>query len=99
MTTIGGPLLVLAVLVPFVGVLLGLALGGRNAQRVVMATLPIGLGVAIAISYALMRSGDPVVYLLGGWVPPLGVALLADGPSAVMLPIIAVVICGIALYA
>ena len=34
---------------------------------------------------ALVRSGAPVVYLLGGWAPPLGVALRGDGLSVVML--------------
>jgi multicomponent Na+:H+ antiporter subunit D len=98
-TTPGGLLLVLSVLVPFVGVLAALALGGRNAQRVALATLPLGLGIAIATADALLRSGNAVVYLLGGWAPPLGVALRADGLSAVMLLAVAVVSCGIAVYA
>jgi multicomponent Na+:H+ antiporter subunit D len=97
--TQGGLWLVLAVLVPFVGVLGGLALGSRNAQRVALATLPLGLGIAIAIANAFARSRDALVYLLGGWAPPLGVALRADALSAVMLLAIAVVICAIAVYA
>jgi multicomponent Na+:H+ antiporter subunit D len=96
MTTPGGLLLVLAVLVPFIGVLAGLVLGGRHAQSVALVILLPGLGLAIAIADALGRSGDTLVYLLGGWVPPLGVALRADGLAAVMLVITAVVICGIA---
>src|SRR5262249_3674168 len=51
------------------------------------------------IADALARSGDTLVYLLGGWVPPLGVALRADGLAAAMLAATAVVICGIAVYA
>ena len=46
-----------------------------------------------------MQSGDTVVYLLGGWAPPLGIALRADGLSAVMLLAVAVVVCGIGVYA
>jgi multicomponent Na+:H+ antiporter subunit D len=99
MTTPGGLLLVLAVLIPFIGVLAGLVLGGRHAHRVALAILLPGLGLAIAIADALVRSGDTLVYLLGGWVPPLGVALRADGLAAVMLVITAVVISGIAVYA
>ena len=38
-TTPGGLLLVLAVLVPFVGVLAGMVFGGRGARRVALATL------------------------------------------------------------
>jgi len=98
-TTPGGLLLVLAVLVPFVGVLAGMVLGGRGARRVALATLAAGLAIAIAIADALVRSGDAVVYLLGGWAPPLGVALRADGLAVVMLLAIAVVIGGIGVYA
>jgi formate hydrogenlyase subunit 3/multisubunit Na+/H+ antiporter MnhD subunit len=99
LTTPGGGLLLLSVLLPFVGVLLGLALGGRNAQRVAMLLMPIGLAVAAGIAWTLVQSGDTVVYLLGGWAPPLGIALRADGLSAAMLLAIAVVVCGIGVYA
>ena len=99
LTTSGGWLLLVAVLAPFLGVLAGLALGGRNAQRVAMLTLPIGLAAAGGIGWTLLQSGDTVVYLLGGWAPPLGIALRADGLSAGMLLAVAVVVCGIGAYA
>ncbi len=99
LTTPGGWLLVLAVLAPFVGVLAGLALGGRGAQRVAALVLPIGLAVAAGIAWTLVQTGDTMVYLLGGWAPPLGIALRADGLSAAMLLAIAVVVCGIGIYA
>ncbi len=98
-TTPSGLLLVLAVLVPFVGVLVGMVLGSRGAQRVALATLAAGLAIAIAIADALVRSGDTVVYILGGWAPPRGVALRADGLAVVMLLAVAVVIGGIGVYA
>jgi multicomponent Na+:H+ antiporter subunit D len=98
-TTPGGLLLVLAVLVPFVGVLAGFALGGRNAQRVAMITIFAGLGIAIAIATSSARSGGALVYLLGGWAPPLGIALRADGLSLVMILAVAVVMLGIGVYA
>ena len=98
-TTSGGLLLVLAVMVPFVGVLAGFALGGRNAQRVAVATILAGLGVAIAIAAATARSGDMLVYLLGGWAPPLGIALRADGLAVVMMLAVAAVVLGIGVYA
>ncbi len=99
LTTPGGLLLALSVLVPFLGVMVGLVLGGRNAQRVALATLVLGLVIALGIADALLHSGQTVVYLLGGWAPPLGVALRADALSAVMLVAVAVVICGIGVYA
>jgi multicomponent Na+:H+ antiporter subunit D len=98
-TTPGGLLLVLAVLVPFVGVMAGLVLGGRNPQRIALLTLVAGLGLALAIADVYLRSGNAVGYLLGGWAPPLGVALRADSLSVTMLVAIAVVICGIGIYA
>ena len=99
LTTAGGWLLVLAVLAPFVGVLAGLALGGRHAQRVASLTLLFGLAVAAGIASTLMQSGDTAVYLLGGWAPPLGIALRADGLSVVMILVVALVVCGIGVYA
>ena len=99
LTTPGGWLLVIAVLAPFLGVLAGLALGGRGAQCVAALVLPTGLVVAAGIAWTLVQAGDTVVYLLGGWAPPLGIALRADGLSAVMLLAIAVVVCGIGIYA
>ena len=99
MTTPGGLLLPLSVLVPFMGVLAGFALGGRNAQRVAMVTIAAGVGLSIAVAAALLTSGSAVVYVLGGWAPPLGIALRADGLSAVMMVAVAVVVGGIGLYA
>ena len=99
LTTPGGLLLALAVLVPFIGVLAGLVLGGRNAQRVAFLTMAVGFGVAVAVADHCLRSGAPVVYLLGGWAPPLGVALRADALAVVMLLVVAVVIFGIGVYA
>lgn len=99
MTTPGGALLVLAIVLPVAGVLLAFAAGGRSVERIALATMPPGLALAIAIALALAQSGSPVVYLLGGWVPPLGVALRADGLAAVMMVITAVVICAVGVFA
>jgi multicomponent Na+:H+ antiporter subunit D len=98
-TTPGGLLLALAVLVPFIGVLAGLVLGGRSAQRIALLTLVAGLWIALEIARQRLDSGGTLVYLLGGWAPPLGVALRADALAVVMIVVVAVVICGIAVYA
>ncbi len=98
-TTPDGLLLVAAVLVPFVAVLTGFILGAGHVRRVALLTLAVGLGIAIAIAAAFVQSDAPVVYLLGGWSPPLGIALRADGLSVVMLLAVAVVIGGIGIYA
>lgn len=95
----GGFLLVLAIVLPVAGVLLALALGGRHAERVALSLMPLGAGVAIAIVAVVWRTREPLQYLIGGWTPPLGVALRADGLSAVMLLVTALVIGAIGLFA
>jgi formate hydrogenlyase subunit 3/multisubunit Na+/H+ antiporter MnhD subunit len=98
-TTSGGFLLVLSVVVPVVGILLAFVAGGRRAERIALATMPLGLVIAAAILVALRRADAPLVYLLGAWTPPLGVALRADGLSAVMMAITAIVIGAIGVFA
>ncbi|MBV8412914.1 MAG: NADH-quinone oxidoreductase subunit J [Alphaproteobacteria bacterium] len=92
-------LLVWSLAVPIGGALLAFVVGGRRVHWFALATLPIGLAIAIAIAAALSRSSGPLLYLIGGWSPPLGVALRADWLSAIMMVITAVVICGIAAFA
>jgi multicomponent Na+:H+ antiporter subunit D len=97
MTTAGGLLLVASVLVPFVGMMLALVLGGQSARLLAALVVMIGLGIALATAQAV--AVEPQIYLLGGWAPPLGVALRADWLSAGMMAVVAVVIAGVALYA
>ena len=97
--TPGGLLLAAAVLLPFAGMLFGLLLGGRHVQRVAFVVIPVGLALAAGVASHWLRGGQTLVYLLGGWAPPLGIALRADGPAVAMLLAIAVVVCGIGLYA
>src|SRR5215475_8924794 len=98
-TISGGFLLVLAVVVPVVGILLAFATGGRQTERIALVTMPLGLVIAAAILVALRRADAPLVYLLGGWAPPLGLALRADGLSAVMMAITAIVIGAVGVFA
>jgi multicomponent Na+:H+ antiporter subunit D len=97
--TAGGFLLVLSLVVPVAGVLLAFAAGGRNVERIVLATVPLGLVITGAIAVAISGAGGALVYQLGAWPPPLGVAVRADGLSAVMLAVTAVVICAVAVFA
>jgi|GEM_PF-3664017 len=98
-TTPGGWLLILAVLLPFLGVMLGLVLGGRRAQHLAALILPLGLAIAVGIAATWLQTDGAVVYVLGGWTPPLGIALRADGPAVVMIGVIALVVCAIGVYA
>jgi multicomponent Na+:H+ antiporter subunit D len=97
--TTGGFLLVLSIVVPVAGVLLAFAAGGRYVERIALGIMPLGVAIAVAIVVAMRQTGAPLVYLLGGWAPPLSVALRADGLSAVMMAITAVVICAIGVFA
>jgi formate hydrogenlyase subunit 3/multisubunit Na+/H+ antiporter MnhD subunit len=83
--TAGGSLLALPILLPALGVLMSFLIGGRQAERIALGLMPVELGVAVAIAYLTWRSGQPLVYTLAGYPPPLGIALRADGFSAVML--------------
>ena len=98
-STPGGLLLALAVLLPFAGMLAGLAPGGRHAQRVAWATIVLGIGIVLEIAARLLVSGDALRYALGGWAPPLGVVLRADGLSVCMMLVVAVVVGAVAIYA
>ncbi|MGY8668035.1 proton-conducting transporter membrane subunit [Bradyrhizobium sp. UFLA05-109] len=88
----------LSIVLPVAGVVLAFALGDRYVRLVAFAVMPLGLAVAVAILLALPQNDGHLVYLLGGWVPPLGVALRADGLSAVMIAATAVVISAVAIY-
>ncbi len=95
----GGNLLVLALVLPVVPLLLAFPLGGRLAGRIALGTLLLGIGVAVAIAAAVLHGGTALDYHLGGWAPPLGVALKADGLSATMLLVTAVILGAVGLYA
>src|SRR5262249_22401168 len=98
-TTTGGFLLVLASVVPLAAALVAFAAGGRDVERISLATIPLGLAIVVAIVITMKRTETPLTYLLGAWSPPLGVALRADGLSAVMMAVTAAVICAVGVFA
>ena len=94
-----GYLLVLTTVLPVIGVMLSLALGGRRAERVALVLMPAGLAVAVAILACVWTTRRPLLYVVGAWAAPLGVSLRADGISASMLLTTAVVMCAVAHFA
>jgi formate hydrogenlyase subunit 3/multisubunit Na+/H+ antiporter MnhD subunit len=98
-TTAGGFLLVLSIVVPVAGVLLAFALGDRCVRQVAFTVVPVGSTIAVAVLLVLPQNDGHLAYLLGAWPPPLGVALRADGSSAVMLATTAIVMCVVAVFA
>ncbi|PPD44091.1 MAG: NADH-quinone oxidoreductase subunit J [Methylocystis sp.] len=78
-------LLPVAIALPVGAMLLALCLGGRWTERIAVAFMPIGVSIAGAVAYVVWRDQRPLVYFIGGWAPPLGVAIRADGVAAAML--------------
>ncbi len=98
-TTANGALLVLAIVLPVVGILLSLVVGGRHVEKIALVLLPCGLGTAFLIFAEIWRSGHQLIYIVGGWTPPLGIALRADGLSVAMMVTMAIVICVVGVFA
>ena len=98
-TTTGGLLLVLAPGRAGGGLAAGLCRRWAPRPMGRAGDLALGLAIASVIALVMLQTGGPLVYLLGGWAPPLGVALRADGLSVVMMVITAVVICAIGVFA
>ena len=94
-----GPLLALAIILPLAGLVPLLLLGPRIGGRAAVTLAVAGLVLAIVIALQVWWSGTPAVYRLGGWRPPLGIALRADGVSSLMLVMSAAVFCCISLFA
>jgi len=94
-----GYLLVLAIILPATAIVALVGLGGRGAAGIVIASLAAQAIIAIRLLALVWQSGAPVVYVVGGWDPPLGIALRADGVSAVMMLTSAVIFSAAAAYA
>jgi formate hydrogenlyase subunit 3/multisubunit Na+/H+ antiporter MnhD subunit len=86
-------------MLPVVGALLSFLLGGRWSARIALLSMPLGVGLAAAIAASLLRSGAPLVYILGAWEPPLGIALRADGLATALLLITTLILTATTLYA
>ncbi len=89
----------LPVILPLLGAGLTLMGGKRpNFQRVVSTTaLAAGVVVAAALVYQTDRHGPQVVWI-GAWPEPLGISLVADRLSALMLLVSAVVTLAVLVY-
>jgi formate hydrogenlyase subunit 3/multisubunit Na+/H+ antiporter MnhD subunit len=90
--TLGGALLVLAIALPLGATLLAFVLGGQAASRVARGALWLWLALAVAIVAAVIRQGEPISYHIGGFVPPIGIVLAADGLAAAMLLAAAIIL-------
>ncbi len=93
-------LVALPVLVPLIAAGLSVILGRwRSAQRVVGVTaLTVTLGISIALAIAADRDG-PLVVQAGGRPAPLGITLVVDRLSGIMLTVGAAMLLAVLVYA
>ncbi len=98
-STAGGALLVLAIVMPAVALVALLGLGGRGARTIVAAALLVQLLVAARVALLVAGTQAPLVYVVGGFHPPLGITLRADGISALMMVVSAVILAAAAAFA
>lgn len=92
-------LVALPVAIPLVAAGLALAMARRpRVQRLVsVGALALVLAVAVALLLAV-DAGGPLVLNVGGWAAPVGIALVVDRLSALMLLVSSIVILCVLLY-
>ncbi|HSI41639.1 MAG TPA: proton-conducting transporter membrane subunit [Xanthobacteraceae bacterium] len=91
-------LLVLALTWPVAG-LLAMLVAARHAERIALASIAAGCLVAAATLASVAGEGRALDYVVGGWLPPLGLALRADGLAAMLLAMSAAILGLVALSA
>lgn len=96
--TLSGALLVLAIALPLGATLLAFVHGGQAASRLARGALWLWLALAVAIMAAVIRQGEPISYQIGGFAPPIGIALAADGLAAAMLLAAAIILVAAGLF-
>lgn len=77
-------------LVPLCLALLALFARGRAARILHLAGPALALAVAVLLGHAVL-AGEPLRLALGGWAAPVGIGLAADGVSAALVLLTAVV--------
>jgi multicomponent Na+:H+ antiporter subunit D len=93
-------LLTLPILLPIVGAALSILLGrSRRVQRTIaVSTLSAVLVMAVMLLVEVDRHGA-VAAQAGGWPAPLGITLVADRLSAIMLVVAALMLLSVLVYA
>jgi len=90
--------LVALLVLPFFGALAAVALPLRASRPAVLATVAATTVAALATA-AAVGSGRAPRLEMGGWTPPIGIVLAADGLAAALLVMSALVMAGVALAA
>lgn len=90
----------LPVLLPMLGAALTVV-GSRSAllQRVVGVVVLVAMSVIATVLLVAADAGGPIVARPGGWAPPVGIALVADRLSALLLLVSTLVTLAVLVYA
>ncbi|MDJ0807543.1 MAG: proton-conducting transporter membrane subunit [Gammaproteobacteria bacterium] len=89
--------LVWSIALPLSGAILSVLLP-RAANGIGLASVLGSLAAALAVIWTVADQG-PLTYAIGGWTPGLGIALRADGLSALLLLLSALVAVAASVYA
>ncbi len=89
-----GLLMLGALLGPLVGAILVLTVGDRLLGVIRITTIVAGLSCAVVL-VAIVGSGTMGLVAVGGWTPPLGIVLRADGPAVAFMALSAVVVAAV----
>jgi multicomponent Na+:H+ antiporter subunit D len=94
------------IVIPLFMAALGLALAPlgqrqtvRAQQFLALVTTIVNLGIAIWLLYYTIVIGERLVLQMGGWAAPFGIAVVADGLSAILLTLAAILALATVLYA
>jgi multicomponent Na+:H+ antiporter subunit D len=93
-------LLALPIMVPLFGVGLVLMASRSLAVQRVLSVLAVAVSLGVAIALLIEVEADGIVVLhVGGWAPPIGISLVADLTSAMLLVVSLAVILLVQLFA
>ncbi|MCC5993228.1 MAG: hypothetical protein JJT99_11980 [Rhodobacteraceae bacterium] len=90
--------LVVVVTLPLLAALAVLVLPERARVKLALGSVALGVLAALMLARAVWQDGA-VLLTLGGWAPPLGIALRADGLAAALTLMSALVMAAVALAA
>lgn len=83
---------------PLVGAAVAFAVGQRHAPKVVAGVVAIVTLATLAMLWLVWKHGA-FRLAIGGWSPPLGIALVGDGLSAILVATTTLVCAAISIYA
>ncbi|NCD16170.1 MAG: Na+/H+ antiporter subunit D [Actinobacteria bacterium] len=88
----------LPVVIPLLAAGIALAFGRRpNLQRLI-ATAALTASLAVAVTLIIAVDAGPIVVNVGGWAAPVGIALVIDRLSALMLAVSVAVTLAVLVY-